>query len=270
MSYLHWLLGTSLAFLLLERLFPWRKEQGLLRPGWLRDLAFTLWNGHLFSMLTAGLMGAVAAASTRALQSLGFGLSSSPVSGWPFAAQFAAVLLLADFLQWCIHNLLHRVSWLWTFHKVHHSVTTMDWLGNWRFHWMEILVYRGLQWLPLAWLGASPSAVFWAAVASTIWGDLNHANLDVDLGPLGYLLNSPRMHLWHHDRSSEGGPAKNFGVVFSAWDFLFGTAYWPRRRSPEGLGYPGMEEMPQSFAGEVLWPVTRPRGGAAPAKGSAR
>jgi len=50
------------------------------------------------------------------------------------------------------HNLLHRVPWLWTFHKVHHSITTMDWIGNWRFHWMEIVVYKTLQWLPLAWL----------------------------------------------------------------------------------------------------------------------
>jgi sterol desaturase/sphingolipid hydroxylase (fatty acid hydroxylase superfamily) len=65
------------------------------------------------------------------------------------------------------------------------------------------------------------------------------------------------MHLWHHDQSSEGGVAKNFGIVFSAWDFLFGTAYWPRQRSPERLGYPGMEEMPETFGGEVLWPLSR-------------
>jgi sterol desaturase/sphingolipid hydroxylase (fatty acid hydroxylase superfamily) len=95
---------------------------------------------------------------------------------------------------------------------------------------------------------------------TTIWGDFNHANLDAGLGPLGYVLNNPRMHLWHHDQSSEGGVAKNFGVVFSAWDFLFGTAYWPRERSPERLGYPGMEEMPRSFHGQLLWPVARVTG----------
>jgi hypothetical protein len=47
----------------------------------------------------------------------------------------------------------------WTFHKVHHSITTMDWIGNWRFHWIEIVVYKSLQWLPLAWLNASPEAI---------------------------------------------------------------------------------------------------------------
>ena len=257
MSYLHWLLGISAGFVLLERWFPWRKGQRVVRDGWLRDLGFLTLNGHFFSLLTAGITGAVAAAAARTLQAAGLRLGDSPVSDWPFAAQFLVFLVLADFLQWCIHNLLHRVPWLWTFHKVHHSITTMDWVGNWRFHWVEILVYKSLQWLPLAWLGAAPEAVFAVAVVTTIWGDLNHANLDLGLGPLGYVLNSPRMHLWHHDQSSEGGAAKNFGIVFSAWDFLFGTAYWPRQRSPERLGYPGMQEMPLTFHGQVLWPATR-------------
>ena len=269
MSYLHWLVGISAGFVLLERLFAWRKNQSVLRPGWLRDVGFVALNGHVFSLSTATLTGAAALAATKGLQVLGLSLGGSTVGRWPLAAQFAAFLVLADFLQWCTHNLLHRVPWLWTFHKVHHSIVTMDWIGNWRFHWMEIVVYKTLQWLPLAWLNASPEAVFAVAVVTTVWGDFNHANLDVGLGPLGYLLNSPRMHLWHHDRSSEGGLAKNFGIVFSLWDFIFRTAYWPRDRSPERLGYPGMEEMPMSFPGEVLWPLTRRAPGAsAPSRAS--
>ena len=264
MSYLYWLLGISLAFVLSERLFPWRKQQRLLRAGWLRDTGFLALNGHFFSLLTAGVTGGVAIWATRTVQLLGIRLEDSPIATWPFLGQSLVFLVLADLLQWCIHNLLHRVPWLWTFHKVHHSITTMDWIGNWRFHWMEIVVYKSLQWLPLAWLNASPEAVFAVAVITTVWGDFNHANMNVSLGPLGYLLNSPRMHLWHHDESSEGGVAKNFGVVFSLWDFLFGTAYWPRERNPERLGYPGMEEMPETLAGQTLWPLTARRGTARP------
>jgi sterol desaturase/sphingolipid hydroxylase (fatty acid hydroxylase superfamily) len=70
------------------------------------------------------------------------------------------------------------------------------------------------------------------------------------------------MHLWHHDASSEGGIAKNFGIVLSLWDFLFRTAFWPRDRSPVRLGYPGDEEMPASFLGEVAWPLGRRTAGA--------
>ena len=69
----------------------------------------------------------------------------------------------------------------------------------------QIVVYKTTQWLPLAWLGASREAAFAVAVVSTLWGDFNHSNLDVGLGRLGTVLNSPRMHLWHHDQSDEGG-----------------------------------------------------------------
>ncbi len=259
MSYLYWLVGTSLVFLFLERMWPWRKQQRTVRDGLVRDLGFLAMNGHVFSLLTAGFLGGVSVYATSMLQNMGLQLGESPIRTWPVIAQFAAFLVLSDFLQWCVHNLLHRIPWLWAFHKVHHSITTMDWIGNWHFHWMEILVYRSLLWLPLAWLDASPLAVFAVAVVSTIWGDLNHANLDIDLGRLGYVLNSPRMHLWHHDQSVEGGTAKNFGVIFSLWDFAFGTAYWPRDREPAQLGYQGIGEMPTDLGRQLVWPLSRAR-----------
>jgi sterol desaturase/sphingolipid hydroxylase (fatty acid hydroxylase superfamily) len=259
MSYLNWLIGISVGFVVLERLFPWRKEQGLFRPGWARDLGFLALNGHVFALLTAGLSGWVALQATTLLRRAGVTLDVSPIAGWALWAQIIAFLVLSDFLQWCVHNALHRAPVLWTFHKVHHSIHTMDFFGNFRFHWMEIVVYKTAQWLPLALLGAPGKAVFWVAVFSTFWGDLNHANLNVGLGPLGYVLNNPRMHLWHHDASDEGGIAKNFGIVFSLWDFLLGTAYWPRDRSPQRLGYPGDDTMPEGFLGQISWPLVRRR-----------
>jgi sterol desaturase/sphingolipid hydroxylase (fatty acid hydroxylase superfamily) len=257
MTYLHWLVALSFAFTALERLAPARPEQPRLRPGLPRDLGFLALNGHLSGLLTAALDGWLALHATRALSGAGLRLDASPLSRWPLPAQVVVFLLVSDFFQWCVHNLLHRVPFLWTFHKVHHSITTMDWIGNFRFHWFESVVYKTLQWLPLALLGASGPAVFAVAVVSTAWGDFNHGNLDAGLGRLGYVFNSPRMHLWHHDASSEGGVAKNFGVVLSLWDHLFGTAYWPRDRGPARLGYPAMEEMPATLAGQLLWPLTR-------------
>ncbi len=259
MSYLHWLIAISLAFVLLERLVPWRKGQPLVRPGFVRDLGFLALNGHVLSLLSAGVNGWLAAEATGLLQRAGLLLPAAPIAGWPLGAQVAAFLVVSDFAQWCVHNLLHRVPWLWSFHKVHHAITTMDFVGNFRFHWMEIVVYKSVLWLPLALLGASAEAAFVVAVVGTIWGDLNHANLDLRLGPLGYVLNGPRMHLWHHDQSDEGGAAKNYGIVLSLWDHLFGTAYWPRERSPAALGYPGMQEMPQDLFGELAWPLSRRR-----------
>ena len=65
--------------------------------------------------------------------------------------------------------------------------------------------------------------------------------------------------MWHHDASSEGGSAKNFGIVLSLWDFLFGTAYWPRDRAPERIGYAGDEEMPTDWVRQEVFPLWRRR-----------
>ena len=261
MPYIYWLVVISAAFVVLERLFPWRREQRLLRAGWLRDLGFLVFNGHVFSLWTAGAAAWLALGARQGLLLLGWTFDSSPLRSLGFAGQLAVYLLATDLLQWGIHNLLHRVPFLWEIHKVHHAITTMDWIGSFRFHWMEIVVYRTLQWLPLVWLGAPDGVVLVVAVIGTAWGHFNHSNLGIGLGPAGYVFNNPRMHLWHHDASSEGGTAKNFAVMLSLWDWLFGTAYWPRDRSPRRLGYPGIEEMPAGLAGELLFPLTRKRSG---------
>jgi sterol desaturase/sphingolipid hydroxylase (fatty acid hydroxylase superfamily) len=257
MSYVTWLGGITIAFTVLERLFPWRRDQPFLRRELLGDLGWLVVNGHLFNVATAGLTAWTALRAGELLRPLGLLPSTPLLAGSSLAVQFVTLLVVSDLVQWCVHNLLHRVPWLWTFHKLHHSAEALDFVVNFRFHWMEILVYRAGLWLPLLWLGASGPAAFAVAVFGTVWGDFNHSNLNVSLGPLGRVFNNPRMHLWHHDISDEGGAAKNFGIVFSLWDFVFGTAFWPRDRSPVRLGYPGMEEMPRRFPGQLVWPLGR-------------
>ena len=165
------------------------------------------------------------------------------------------------FLEWCVHNLLHRVPLLWRFHQVHHSIQEMDWIGNFRFHWMEIIVYKSLTWLPLIMLGTNDFVLFILAIFVTAIGHHNHSNLNFDWGPFKYLLNSPRFHLWHHDRmlrrAHDGTPAHgcNFAIVFTCWDWIFGTAYYPNDDStPERLGFPKDEQFPTSFLGRMIAP----------------
>ena len=258
-SYAVWLAIASAGFVLLERLFPARREQKLVRGQLPNDFLYLLLNGHFFGLWTATIAALLAERSHGVLESL----SLAPERGWladrPFWLQFTLFLVLSDFAQWCIHNLLHRVPFLWNFHKVHHSIHTMDWIGNFRFHWMEIVVYRSLQYLPLLYLGGDPAPLLTVYVFATFWGHFNHANLNWSIGPLGYVFNSPRMHLWHHDASDEGGTAKNFGIVLSLWDWLFGTAYWPRDRAPEKIGYPEDAEMPRNWLLQLGFPFTRSR-----------
>ncbi|MCZ6596714.1 MAG: sterol desaturase family protein [Planctomycetota bacterium] len=260
MDYLPWLLGISLFFALAERLRPERRSQPLVRPQLANDLFYLVFNGHLYALLVGGVIGWIVLRAEGVLSALSILPENRLMDGWPFAAQLVVYLLVSDFLQWSVHILLHRVPLLWQFHKVHHSVKVMDWAANFRFHWMELVVYRSLLYVPLLYLGGGGEALFVVAVFATSWGHFNHSNVSVELGPLGYVMNSPRMHMWHHDTSDEGGVFKNFGIVLSLWDWLFGTAFWPRDRAPERLGYPGDEDMPADLPRQVLFPLARRRG----------
>ncbi|MCP3915198.1 MAG: sterol desaturase family protein [bacterium] len=195
------------------------------------DAFYLVFNGRLYGMLVAGIVGWTAARADSGLALVSLLPEQGALAAQPFLVQALAYLVVRDFLEWCVHNLLHRVPFLWQFRKVHHSIHEMDWIGHFRFHWIESVVYRSLTYVPLLWLGGGYEPLLLCWVFATIWGHFNHANVDLSLGPLGYVFNSPRMHLWHHDASDEGGLAKNFGLVFSLWDHLFGTAYWPRARA---------------------------------------
>jgi sterol desaturase/sphingolipid hydroxylase (fatty acid hydroxylase superfamily) len=50
--------------------------------------------------------------------------------------------VLKDFLDGRSTISCTGMPWLWEFHKVHHSIEELDWIGNFRFHWMEIVVYK--------------------------------------------------------------------------------------------------------------------------------
>jgi sterol desaturase/sphingolipid hydroxylase (fatty acid hydroxylase superfamily) len=175
----------------------------------------------------------------------------------PFWIQFVVLLVLKDLIEWCIHNLLHRVPWLWEFHKLHHTIQTLDWIGSFRFHWIEVVVYKSISYFPLVVLGVRPDVILAVAVFGTLIGHLNHSNLAIDWGPLRFVLNSPRMHVWHHDVIPGGKHGQNFGIVLSVWDWLFGTAYMPNAGQPENLGFEGQEAYPRSLTGRLFYPLSR-------------
>ena len=174
-GYFFWLLVVSVLCLVLERIFPWRRGQKLLRPQLLQDVFYLFFNGHYFGLIFA-------LAATWAVHRVNdvfhiWGLSEPKefelLVGVPAWIQFIVFLVFRDFLEWGVHNLLHRVSWLWKFHKLHHSIETMDWIGNFRFHWMETVIYRTLTWLPLVILGVETAILLPIAVISTLIGHLH-------------------------------------------------------------------------------------------------
>ena len=246
-EYAFWLAVVSVVCLLAERIRPWRKGQRLLRPQLGQDFFWLLFNGYLADFVFVYFFKYAHLVLDRIFALL----ARNPPSAFALLAssslwlQILVVLVTADFIEYLVHNALHRSPRLWQMHRVHHSIVTMDWIGNFRFHWGEILLYRLVKYVPLAILGAGWQAVLVAAVISTTIGHINHANLNISWGPARYLLNSPRMHIWHHEKELRGKAGINFAIVLSLWDWIFGTAYMPNEAlQPKALGFGGMEKVP--------------------------
>jgi sterol desaturase/sphingolipid hydroxylase (fatty acid hydroxylase superfamily) len=256
-NYGFWLGIVSFACLLLERIMPWRKEQRMLRPEIAQDLFWFLFNGYTSYLVFAGLFAYINVGLDFSFLLIFKHTASSfkLISAYPLWLQIFIFLIVSDFLEWCIHNILHRVGPFWKFHRVHHSIIIMDWIGNFRFHWVETILYTALKYLPLAVLNAGWETMLICAVISTTIGHLNHSNLNISWGPLRYILNSPRMHIWHHEKHKRGKSGVNFAVVFSFWDWVFNTAYMPSKPvMPESIGFANQNKVSSSIVMRFFLP----------------
>ena len=238
----------SLFVFTLERVFPGRVNQSWKRPNLLSDLAHIVFNGHFLGAAIATVYG------LYIHQYLGFSLGF--FADFPLITQILICLFFLDFLQWGIHLLLHKVPFLWVFHQVHHSVKDgeMDWIVAFRFHWMEVVLYKSFLYVPMIVCGFAPEAIWFHAIFGTLIGHLNHSNLHWDYGWGRYLFNNPRMHLWHHNYHATSSTTVNFGIIFSCWDWMFGQAHLPES-APAKIGFKGMETSPSNFISHLSWPL---------------
>jgi sterol desaturase/sphingolipid hydroxylase (fatty acid hydroxylase superfamily) len=226
----------------LERRFPHDRNQGYFREGFFNDLVlYTFVQSYLLGHLIKFLIEAMDRGSGLARLHL--------LSGWPVGLQFLFFLFTHDLYIYLFHRAQHRWWFLWRIHEAHHSTRDVDWLSGSRSHPLEILVNQTIEFAPIALLGASPDVIFMKTAIDAIWGMYIHANLDVRSGPLQYVINGPEMHRWHHAiEITEGGI--NYATKFACWDWLFGSAYLPRRK-PAGYGVQGLD-FPRGYLGQVL------------------
>lgn len=256
-NYFYWLLGLSLVVWSLEILFPWRKNQGIIRHDFWLDAFYMFFNFFLFSLIAFNAVSEVAVVAFNDFLSL-FGVTNLvaiQVGSLPVWGQLLLLFVVRDFIQWNVHRLLHRVPWLWNFHKVHHSIEEMGFAGHLRYHWMETVVYRTFEYIPLAMIGFGINDFLLVHLFALAIGHLNHANVYLPLGPLKYIFNSPQMHLWHHaEELPEGTYGVNYGISLSLWDYLFGKAYMPSETSGIKLGFKGMAQFPKTFWSQITYP----------------
>ena len=257
-SYFYWLLGLSLLIWVLEIIVPWRKNQKIFRKGFWLDSFYILFNFFLFSLIGYNAISNIGVALFHDFLNF-FGTENViafEVQSYPVWAQLVIMLIIADFIQWNVHRWLHKSDFLWKFHQVHHSVKEMGFGAQFRFHFMETVIYKSLQYIPLAMIGFGIKDYFVVHMFAVLVGHLNHANLRWDYGPFKYIFNNPKMHIWHHSRVLPDNRRNgvNFGLTLSVWDYIFGTAYVPDSTDDVETGFENDENFPEGFWQQVKLP----------------
>lgn len=252
------LVVISLVVWLLEILFPWRKEQSIFRKDFWLDAFYMFFNFFIFSIVIAGVYKILEVIFGH----MGIAAKSLAVidtSAWPVWTELLLFFVLSDFVQWLTHIALHKFSIFWRFHQVHHSVKEMGFAAHLRYHWMENILYKPLKTFGVMLLGGfEPEQAYIVHFIAITIGHLNHANIKLTYGPLKYIFNNPVMHLYHHSYVlPEGKYGVNFGLSLSLWDYIFGTNYIPEDGGKIPLGYPGDENMPKGFLGQLGHGISR-------------
>jgi sterol desaturase/sphingolipid hydroxylase (fatty acid hydroxylase superfamily) len=261
-NHFYWLLGASIVIWGLEIAFPWRKNQPKIRENFWIDAFYLFWNYFLVSLIAYNALSSVFVELFKDFLAL-FGvknLVAIQVGYLPTWLQLVLIFVIRDFLQWNIHRLLHRVPWMWEFHKVHHSTQEMGFAALMRYHFMENIIYRSLEYLPLAMIGFGIYDFFIVHIFTLVTGQLGHANLYINLGRMKYFLNGPQMHLWHHakDFPKSHPYGFNYGITLSVWDFIFKTNYYPHddKDLPVGLSEEDAD-FPRGFMGQIVQPFQK-------------
>jgi sterol desaturase/sphingolipid hydroxylase (fatty acid hydroxylase superfamily) len=130
-----------------------------------------------------------------------------------------------DYAYWWWHVALHRLSFLWRFHNVHHSDLDMDVSTGIRFHFGEVILSIPLRVVTVLVFGIG----LWALVAFEFFFEtlnlFEHSNWRLPLGVerlLNHCLVTPRMHGIHHS-IVQRETNSNWGTIFCWWDKLHRT-----------------------------------------------
>jgi sterol desaturase/sphingolipid hydroxylase (fatty acid hydroxylase superfamily) len=245
------LLLYSAVFIPLERLFALRGEQPVFRRQWIVDLTYFFINSLLIEVLTIlTLKPALILFDWARLESV-----SSAVGSLPLFVQVPTLLLVADFTQYWVHRTFHRMPFLWPFHAIHHSIEEMDWLAGSRLHLLDVIVTRGLTYVPIFVLGFSQPALMVYVFIVAAQATFIHANVRWEFRPVRALIATPAFHHWHHSAEREAVD-KNFAVHTPLWDILFGTYYLPDRW-PTAYGLCGRRDVPARWMTQLMYPFRK-------------
>jgi len=170
----------------------------------------------------------------------------------PFWVDLVGTFVVAEALNWFVHWAKHRHDFLWKFHFQHHRETQFNlWLTA-HTHGGEVLVSGTAIAVMMSAIGFSVDASLIYLAFYGVTTAYQHSSQIHSLGPLDWIIVSPRYHRIHH----EVGMQANYAGRLTLFDLLLGTAVWPHSRKADeqralGIGENAME--PYGFFKEWMY-----------------
>ena len=148
-----------------------------------------------------------------------------------------ALTIIGDFASYLMHYLMHKIPFLWEFHKVHHSARKLTPMTQYRIHPIELIINNVKEILIFGVLTGifdylSDNQVHKIMfIGVNIFGflfmffgaNLRHSHVKLTYPIfLEKIIISPFQHQIHHSENPEHYN-KNLGSKFAFWDLMFGT-----------------------------------------------
>jgi sterol desaturase/sphingolipid hydroxylase (fatty acid hydroxylase superfamily) len=266
-----WLYLVMFGVFLAEKYIPVNCRQPIFGVGVAHDfVAWFVVDGFARALVVGGLVAALSALHQNVLG----GFTIEATRHWGLAVKIVAAVLALDFLNWLHHWLRHKVKALWVFHAIHHSQREMNMFTDLRVHVFEHVVAKPIGLLPLFVLGLDVEPALWIALIREYYPRVYHANVRTNFGWLKYILVTPQSHRIHHSVDPRHQD-RNFGVLLSIWDQLFGSQWrdyaeypatgigdrgFPHESSVRPLAILGGYLRQQLYPLRVLWRAATGRG----------
>ena len=160
--------------------------------------------------------------------------------------------IVNDFFSYFIHYLMHKIPFLWEFHKTHHSATTLNPLTQYRIHPIELIINNVRNILVFGFITGIfdylshhqiDKIMFLGVNVFTFLffffgANLRHSHVKLKYPKvIEYIFISPFQHQIHHS-TKKIHFNKNMGSKFAIWDYLFGTLVLSESTSRLNFGIP--------------------------------
>lgn len=185
---------TALTLIVLEAIFPAKREWRMTFRSFLRDLKYIA-----AGIATGALMSYVGAALAIFVAGSGHGAAAR----LPLYVAVPLAILVFDFVQYWVHRWMHETAWplggfLWRVHAAHHLPDRLYVLMHPAAHPLnDIIVRHAINIGLIKLIGFNAEAVFLFSVITVIGGLFSHFNLDVRAGFMNYLFTSTELHRFH-------------------------------------------------------------------------